>query len=92
MPPIPHETPKELHPALKQLNELTDLVGYQAYLARKTKHGLNAGPEPWTYTREYISKHAECTPDAAVALFVEAGADNDQEALFHVTVSLDLIP
>lgn len=90
--PIPRETPDELHPALKRLSEQTDLVGYQAFIARKTRHGVKPGPEPWTYTRQYIGKHALCEPDDAIALFQEAGADNDLEALFHVAVSMHLIP
>jgi hypothetical protein len=92
MTPIPLKSPQELHPALKRLSEQTDLVGFQAYLGRVTKHGDKPGPEPWTYTRKYISKHALCSPDEAIALFQEAGADNDIEALFHVAVSLHLIP
>ncbi len=89
---IPNGTPKELHPALKRLSKLTDLVGYQAFVGRKTKHGMKAGPEAWVYTRQYITNHAECSPGEAIALFSEAGADNDIEALFHVALSLHLIP
>jgi len=90
--PIPEGTPRELHPALKRLSELTDLVGYQTYVGRKTKHGMKAGSEAWVYTRKYIGDHAECSPDEAIVLFKEAGADNDIEALFHVALSLHLIP
>ena len=90
--PIPKETPEELHPALKRLSEKTDLIGYQAFLAKKTRHGAKPGTHPWTYTRQYIGKHALCAADDAIALLQEAGADNDIEALFHIAVSMDLIP
>jgi hypothetical protein len=90
--PIPEETPNELHPALKRLSEHTDLVGYQAFVARKTRHGTRHGSEPWVFTKQYVGKHSLCAPDEAIQLLQEAGADNDVEALFHVAVSLHLIP
>ena len=89
--PIPKQTPKELHPALKRLSELTDLVGLQDYLGRKTRDGDKLGPEPWHWTRQYISKHALCAQEQAIELLKEAGADNDIEAMFHIVVSIHLI-
>jgi hypothetical protein len=91
--PIPKETPKELHPALWQLSQLTDLVAYQDFIGRKSRYGKRAGAEAWTYTRQYASENMpHCTHEEVIRLFVEAGADNDIEAGFHVANSLHLIP
>ena len=90
--PIPKETPKELHPALRQLSQLTDLVAYQDFIGRKTRYGKRPGPEPWAFTRRYVAENMQHnTPDDVIRLFIEAGADNDIEAGFHVANSLHLI-
>ena len=91
--PIPKETPKALHPALLQLSCITDLVAYQDFMGRKTRYGKKHGPEPWHFTRQYVAHTMPGTDaDSVVALFIEAGADNDVEASFHVANSLHLIP
>ena len=92
--PIPKETPKELNPSLRRLTEVCDLLAYRTFVAHRTRHGLRPGPAPWTYTEQFMRRHSQCEPEEAIALFKEAGADNDQEALFHVAVavSANLIP
>jgi hypothetical protein len=93
MSPIPKKTPQELHPALKRLSELTDLVLFQDWIGRKTKDGDRSGPQAWHFTRQYVAKHMKnCDAAEVIALFTEAGADNDIEAMFHVVNAIHLIP
>jgi hypothetical protein len=89
--PIPSKTARVLHPALKQLSEKLDLIAYADVVGRKTKYGERPGPNDWHYTRAFVEKYSPCTPDDVIALFREAGADNDVEAMFHVVNSQHLI-
>ncbi len=90
--PIPTKTPRVLHPALKRLSELCDLVAFADVVGRKTKYGEKSGPSDWHFTTAFFREYGLCTPDEAIALFKEAGADNDIEAMFHVVNSQHLIP
>jgi hypothetical protein len=91
--PIPRNTPKELHPAMKQLSQLTDLVHYQDFIGRKTRYGDKSGPEAWTYTRQYATRFMpHSNAEEIISLLKQVGAENDIEAAMHVANSLHLIP
>jgi hypothetical protein len=92
MTPIPTKTPKKLHPALVRLSELCDLVAYADVVGRATMYGDRPGPDDWYHTRTFVEKYCTCTPDEAVELFCQAGAENDIEAMFHVVNGSHLLP
>lgn len=89
--PIPKKTARILHPALRQLSEHLDLIAYADVVGRKTKYGERPGPDDWHYTRLFVEKYGLCPVDDVIALFLEAGAENDVEAMFHVVNSQHLI-
>jgi hypothetical protein len=89
--PIPKRTARVLHPALLRLSKKCDLIAYADIVGRKTKYGEQAGPEAWVHTRTFFEQYGLCSPDEAIALFKEAGADNDIEAMFHVVNSQHLL-
>jgi hypothetical protein len=88
---IPTETPTELHPALKRLSELMDLIAYADIVGRKTRYGDKSGPDAWYFTRAFVEQYADCTVQEAIELFKQAGADSDIEAMFHTVNSQHLI-
>ena len=92
MTPLPMETPRELHPALQRLSQFCDLVAYADVVGQKTMYGEKPGIESWQHTRKFMKTYASCSPDDAIALLREAGADNDVEAMFHVANSQHLMP
>jgi hypothetical protein len=78
---------------IMRLSLLCDLVGLEAQIEHKTKYGKRPGPEPWTYTREYLAYYAEQTdPEEVIGLFESVGCHNDIEAVRWLLKHDELVP
>ena len=78
---------------IMQLSELTDLIGLRTYIIKKTPRGKSSEPDPWAHTRAALATYAPKTnPEEVIALFEQAGAHNDIEAVRWLLKHDDLVP
>jgi hypothetical protein len=79
---------------IMRLSQLCDLVAFEAQIEHKTNFGRKpaSGPDPWTYTREFLAYYAEQTdPEEVIKLFESVGAHSDVEALRWLLIHDDLV-
>ena len=78
---------------IKQLSELCDLVGLQAYIGRKTRYGDKPGPEAWYHTRRFLAEYAPGTATEDIAqLFDRVGVTNEVDAAMFIVLNDKHIP
>jgi hypothetical protein len=84
---------EKVRSTIMQLSELTDLIGLEAFIEKRTDWGRKPGTEPWQYTREALRTYSPSSnPDELIRLFEGVDVHSDIEALRWIIRHDKLIP
>jgi hypothetical protein len=78
----PNGNEKEARAIVMQLSKLTDLVGLEVFITKRTPKGKSSHSDPWGYTREALATYSPGSdPKEVIRLFEQAGVNSDVEAV-----------
>ena len=84
---------RRVRDTIMQLSEITDLIGLRQHIIEGTNKGRKLKSDPWHNIRDYMRHYADpANTDATIALFQDAGCNDELEALRWLLRHDELVP